>query len=196
MRTRTAWMSGLVLTALLATPTMAADAAAGKAPAGANGSSKLTMLTGFAWSQLQDQGDYRMIPVILQLPLAQSKDWPCYGEWTVNLEPYAGAVIQPQGNVELGLPIFLRYGLPLGSTGLKLFVEGGVGPMYMSQNTEEQGSDFNFIGQVGGGLRYALREHVDVELAYRFREITNAGLASPNDGISGHAVLIGITFRY
>jgi hypothetical protein len=157
----------------------------------------LTVLTGYSVSNLtRGQNDYEVILLILRYPLWQARDWPVKGHWALNLEPYAGLILAPEDNVELGLPLFLRYSVPFGSTGLTWFVEGGVGPMYMTQTTEEQSTKFNFIDQAGTGFRYALSERLDLEIGYRVRHVSNGGIRHPNSGINGHTGLVGITYRY
>ena len=185
--------AGMLALSLGTLGAIAADAPADAARAGRS----MTFLTGYSVSNLsQGQNDYEMIPLIFRYPLWQAQDWPVKGQWALNLEPYVGLVIAPEENTEFGLPLFIRYSVPFGSTGLKWFVEGGVGPMYMTQPTEEQSTKFNFIDQAGTGFRYALSERLDLELGYRIRHVSNGGIHQPNSGINGHTGLVGITYRY
>lgn len=153
---------------------------------------RCTLLTGYAKSNLgHGQKDYKLIPVGLRLPLWQKNDGPLHGDWEVNAEPYAGYVTSPNDNVEVGAPVFLRYGLPVGSTGLKFFVEAGLGPMYTTQRVHELGSKLNLVDMAGVGLRYALSESLDIELCWRFRNVT-----SFSGGVNGQMVILGLTYRY
>jgi hypothetical protein len=167
-------------------------------PSEKSGVSSITMLVGYSESNLKyGQKDYKLVPVALRLPLTE---WRHSDESRVRgslfLEPYAGYVISPNDNYEVGVPLFVRYSVPVGSSGFSLFADAGAGPMYMSQRTAEQGSKLNLIGMAGAGVRYACTESVDLELGYRFRYVSNANLKDSNTGIDGHTVFLGLTYRY
>jgi lipid A 3-O-deacylase len=110
------------------------------------------------------------------------------------VEPLANVVIKPNTNTEVGCSFLLKYGIPLGH--LLAFVEGGVGMLYMSQHTVEQGTQYNCLLQSGIGFQYFLNEKWALTSAYRFRHLSNAGISSRNHGINAHMALIGFSYFY
>lgn len=118
------------------------------------------------------------------------------GQWAFNVEPFYGQTISPGSSPETGCGLMLRFNLPAIRDRLQFFIEGGVGPIYIGETTEEQGGHFNFIDQAGGGVSWHLSKHLSAECAYRFRHVSNAGLDSPNSGINGNSYLLALNWRY
>ena len=158
------------------------------------------ILSGYSWANLKRQADYEMIPVVIRFslnlnPVAEKIGLAGIGDWTFNVEPYFSQVTSPSNAQETGCGLLIRWTHSLLSSNLALYAEGGAGPMYMTLDTEEQSTHFNFIDQIGCGCRYALNEQWRMELGYRFWHKSNAGIDHPNNGIEGHTVLWGLMRR-
>ncbi len=111
------------------------------------------------------------------------------------VEPLANVVLTPDVNAEAGCSFLLKFGLPLGSE-LMWFMEGGLGMLYMTQHTLEQGTQYNFLPQAGAGIHYFLTEKWAFTSAYRFRHLSNAGASSRNSGINANMYLVGFSHFY
>ncbi|MFO7820857.1 MAG: acyloxyacyl hydrolase [Lentisphaeria bacterium] len=160
------------------------------------------VVAGFASSHLENESeDYDVVPLMLRFSYnpndALNKvgiDLP--GDWQFNVEPFYGQTLSPGNSPEVGCGFMLRFNLPVIKDRMAWFVEGGVGPIYLGEDTEEQGGHFNFIDQAGGGLSLKLNKRLSAEVAYRFRHVSNAGLDSPNSGINGNTYLLALNWRY
>ncbi len=96
--------------------------------------------------------------------------------------------------VEVALVPALR--LFLGSAGLRPYLEAGIGPSYNSLNIKEMGTGFNFLSFGGAGVRYLLGGGRSLELGYRLRHISNAGLDESNHGVTAHQLQLGMAFEF
>ena len=77
------------------------------------------------------------------------------------------------------------------------FLEASAGGMeYTNLEVHETGSDFNFTNHVGAGVNVRLDPKTVLSLAYRFRHISNGGLAERNSGLEHHQGLLGISFSF
>jgi len=101
-------------------------------------------------------------------------------------------MVAPENRVEFGCVLMLRWAYPFCNTDLDWFLEGGSGPMYMTQKTREQGTQFNFINYLGAGCVYHLSEATEIEAGVRYRHVSNAGLDEDNSGIDGVTGLVGV----
>lgn len=111
------------------------------------------------------------------------------------VEPLANVVVSPNTNTEVGCSFLLKYGLDLAHRFL-VFAEGGLGMLYMTQHTVEQGTQYNFLPQGGAGVQYFFNKRWALTGSYRFRHLSNAGISSRNSGINTHLALVGISFFY
>lgn len=111
------------------------------------------------------------------------------------VEPLANLVVSPNTNAEVGCSFLLKYGLDFAQRFL-VFAEGGLGMLYMTQHTVEQGTQYNFLLQGGTGLQYFLNKRWALTGSYRLRHLSNAGASSRNSGINAHLTLVGISFFY
>ncbi len=84
----------------------------------------------------------------------------------------------------------------LGSAGLRPYLEAGIGPSYNSLNIKEMGTGFNFLSFGGAGVRYLLGGGRSLELGYRLRHISNAGLDESNHGVTAHQLQLGMAFEF
>jgi lipid A 3-O-deacylase len=169
---------------------------------GALGADAIGVHTGFSASDLNDrEDDYEVVPVVVRFGydidawVAESLGLEA-GDWWFNLEPFYGQAVSPNNRIEFGCALMLRWAYPVSDTNLGVFLEGGAGPMYMTQETEEQGTQFNFIDYLGAGLTYAVDEGMDIELGVRYRHVSNAGIDDENSGIDGYTGLLGVTRKF
>ena len=91
------------------------------------------------------------------------------------------------------LRLYLHSGHPRGPS---LYGEAGVGPSYNTLNITELGLGFNFLSFAGLGLRLPLADAMSLDLGYRLRHISNAGLDDTNGGVSSHQFLLELGWQY
>lgn len=113
------------------------------------------------------------------------------------LEPFLGVIRAPEWGYEVGLDLFLRYSYPV-LRRVSAYLEAGAGPIYLSPHTGEQGhGGFNFLDQAGAGIQVFLREDAALSVGYRYRHTSHGGFrSSPNAGIDGHSVIIGLSLFF
>ncbi len=110
-------------------------------------------------------------------------------------EPFINPVTSPESNVELGLPVFFKYAFPV-TQKFYPFIEVGTGPYYTSLSTYEQGTQFNFISQGGVGLSYFFKKDASINVEYRRRHVSNAGIKEPNGGIDANVYIAGVSWYF
>ncbi len=88
----------------------------------------------------------------------------------------------------------LRLLFPLGK--VQPYLEGGIGPSYNTLNIQELGMGFNFLSYGGVGLRFLLSGSTSLEIGYRLRHISNAGLDERNHGVTSNQVQVGLAFAF
>ena len=111
------------------------------------------------------------------------------------VEPFINPVCSPDSNVEVGCGLLLKYAHSI-SNGFSPYIEAGTGGVYTTQDVEQQSTRWNFITQCGFGLHYFFREDRSLNIGYRFRHLSNAGIKDPNLGIDTHSFLVGFSFFY
>lgn len=100
------------------------------------------------------------------------------------------------GDYEMGLAPILRIHYGFEET-ISPFLElSTAGLVYTDMKVPETGSDINFSSHVGLGFNWRLSESYRLSLAYRFRHMSNAGLAHENGGINYHQALVGLSFPF
>lgn len=112
------------------------------------------------------------------------------------VEPFAGYIEEPRRGVEAGLCAMARYEVDV--HGITPYVEGGAGPMYLGIDTREQGkAGFNFMNQIGAGVRLSIDDNMSLEAGYQYRHISHAGLRdSQNHGIETHMGIVGFAWKF
>jgi hypothetical protein len=115
--------------------------------------------TGYAWGKLHAQGNYRLTPLIVDLdfdlkPLSKKLGFEPKQLLEFQLEPFLSIAYQPYANIETGGAFFLKAGFLPQTSKLQPYMKAGLGVIYISQHTREQGRQFNFIEQVGLGAHY------------------------------------------
>lgn len=158
----------------------------------------IDFLTGYLEADLDRQGDYQALPLLLGFNFngdAQIEKLGIKLPWQTNfiIEPFLNPVIGPKTNLEAGFNLLAKFTFPVFEKA-RPYIKGGVGVLYMSQHTYEQSTKYNFLPQVGGGLQYFLNEKVAVNFEYRYRHLSNASTKSPNRGIDADLFLCGFSF--
>ncbi|MCB2193196.1 MAG: acyloxyacyl hydrolase [Deltaproteobacteria bacterium] len=110
------------------------------------------------------------------------------------LEGLVGGFWDYGSGVEVAIIPALR--LYLGKAAVIPYIEGGIGPSYNSLDIEELGIGFNFLSYGGVGLRFPLENNVSIEVGYRLRHISNAGLDDRNHGVTSNQAQIGIAWAF
>ena len=159
------------------------------------------ILSGYFWGDLKDpQDDYQGVPLFVGLnfdakPLFSKIGINTKGRLDFVVEPFANTIISPDGNAEVGSNFLIKYVFPL-SEKFQPYFKGGLGMLYMSQHTREQGSQYNFLPQAGVGFHYFIKDTVAISCEYRYRHLSNNGFADPNGGIDVDMALAGISFFF
>lgn len=159
------------------------------------------LLTGYASALLTDKrGNYEVIPILPQFvfdinPLVKKLRLEPPGTVEGMIEPLMNVVINPDTNAEVGCSGFLRYSQKVTSR-IAPYIEGGIGMIYTTQHTHEQGTQFNFITQAGVGLQFFLTDTWAITGGYRFRHLSNADLSEDNEGIDHHFALMGLSYFF
>jgi len=148
-------------------------------------------------SMLEDSRDYEILPVALRIGFDLTGKFGCIErEDAVSLlvEPFVNAVASPEPGFETGCGFLLRYAYPV-SGKTSLYAEGGIGGIYLSQDTR-QTTRVNFMPECGLGMRFFPGGKRCVDIGYRFRHCSNAGFAKPNSGLDMHLVMLGLSRFY
>ncbi len=74
--------------------------------------------------------------------------------------------------------------------------KSSVGPHYMTLNTADQSQGFLFADTIGLGLNVSISRGSAIDINYRFRHLSNAGIREPNYGIEHHIGLISCSLFY
>ena len=162
---------------------------------------EVSLLTGYGNASLENKSaDYEVIPILPQFgfdinPIAKKLHIEPKGIFELIAEPIMNVVINPDVNAEVGASLLLRYSDKITSR-IAPFIEGGVGVVYTTQHTHEQGTQYNFLPQIGAGIQCFLNKSFALTGGYRFRHMSNAGLDDDNSGIDHHFVLVGISYFF
>jgi hypothetical protein len=98
-------------------------------------------------------------------------------------------------NIEFGMNAGLNYSRELNES-LIAYLLLGTGPHFINARTQRQAAGFIFSDNLAIGIRKILpsnRFNVELNIQYRLRHISNAGLKSPNGGINNGFLMIGLT---
>ena len=161
---------------------------------------EMGVLTGYGTASLDRDADYEIIPILPQFgfdinPLAKKLHIDPRGMVECVVEPLMNVVINPDTNAEVGCSFLLKYSDHITSR-IAPYIEGGFGIIYTTQHTYEQGTQYNFLSQVGVGLQFFLNEKFALTGGYRFRHMSNAGLDDDNRGINHHFALFGVSYFF
>ena len=112
------------------------------------------------------------------------------GTFSVYLEPQINPVFERETDLEFGVGVGLKYLHPF-TEKISAYIFGSVGPHYITVQTTDQANGFIFSNTIGGGFSFFLTEKTALNLEYRLRHMSNAGLEDPNRGIDTHFGMIG-----
>ena len=79
---------------------------------------------------------------------------------------------------------------------LRPYVECGFGLSYQSLDIYELGTDFNFLSFAGMGFSFPLSDTVRLELGYRLRHVSNAGLDERNHGVTANQAQLEVSWTF
>lgn len=157
--------------------------------------------SGYAWGTLNsDPDNLALYPVFVRIGFNINSLLGIEGRQStlqLTLEPFFNSISDPKAGFETGCSVGFRYLHKL-SGPVDLFTEASVAPMYLSIKSAEQGdAGFNFLDQLGAGLQCKVSRRAAIFAGYRFRHISNAGLADrPNTGINSNALVAGFSWIY
>jgi hypothetical protein len=112
------------------------------------------------------------------------------GSLSAFVEPQVNPSFYPDNNIEIGVGLGIQYRHPI-TQRLSGYLLGSTGPHWITLVTLNQTNGLLFANTVGCGLYYFLRENASLHFGYRFRHLSNAGLAEPNDGINANILTLG-----
>ncbi len=158
-------------------------------------------LTGYGHSKLEGKGNCQLTPLMCDFgftlkPLLKKAGLDVSSLVQFQLEPYLAPIIAPDPNVELGVAFLLKVGLLPDTAKVQPYLKAGPGMSYMTLQTREQSTQFNFIEYLGAGVHYFFAKDTAATLEGRYRHQSNAGIDHPNSGINSYFILAGITRRF
>lgn len=163
---------------------------------------EISMTTGYAWSDLKgiNPEDFEMYLVSLQFgfdinPLFHLQQHR--GTIQFILEPMLHPIVNPEYGVAAGIGVNFKYSYPVFKK-LSAYATIGSAPIYFGVDTFEQGNaDFNFLNQAEIGIQYFYARNKSLNLGYRLFHISDFDIGdSPNSGIDGSAVSVGLSLYY
>ena len=125
--------------------------------------------------------------------------------WSVNLTALGGyGRIEEEGSssedaVLYGADLLIRWHFlqrPFGVPKASLYADGGAGMMQSSVSFPDDGSNFNFRPQVGGGMTYRLSRQVRVMGGARWLHVSNGGIDKDNPGVNQAFVYFGVSVPF
>ncbi|MBN3040216.1 MAG: acyloxyacyl hydrolase [Candidatus Omnitrophica bacterium] len=160
----------------------------------------IEVLSGFFEANLNDRDDYQGIPLLVSFnydakPVFEKIGIRTEGRLEFLLEPFATGIISPESNVEVGSNFLMKYVFPLSDT-FQPYFKGGLGALYMSQKTNEQSTQYNFLPQAGVGCHVFVRDDVALSMEYRYRHLSNNSFGGRNGGIDANMAMAGLSFYF
>ena len=162
----------------------------------------IEFLFGYSWADLRRNDDYIVYPLIVDFdlnlkPLLHKFNYYPEQLMQLQIEPFLSLVTSPDNNkTESGISFLLKFGILPQTSKIQPYLKAGLGIAYMTQETQEQGTKFNFTEQAGAGFHYFLCDNTALTLEYRFRHLSNADMEEPNAGINSDQVIGGITYQF
>lgn len=115
--------------------------------------------------------------------------------WTIYLEGQftrAATILNIREEYGAGGNLGIMYRQPLFPS-LSMMGAIGAGPYYITVQTDRQASGFIFSDNFEAGFTKSFKKFgTKLQMRFRFRHISNAGLKEPNGGIDNFFVFIGI----
>ena len=192
-----------VIFVVLAIILIGAKVYAGGNPSDAGSANRLFtesgVIVGYGTGDIAENKHYEPILLIWHLGIDLKKFFPELenhkGKLTFFLEPQINPVVNSETDIECGIDLGIKYMYPI-TDRLSPYIMGGVGPHYISVVTKDQANGFIFADTIGAGFYYFITENSAINLGYRFRHMSNAGLADPNSGIDTHSGTIGYSLFF
>ena len=157
--------------------------------------SEATFIVGYSHGSMSAQ-DYEPISLICHLGYNLKRIFSGLqnhrGMLSGFLEPQINPVFKPRTDVEFGIGFGLKYMHPL-TESLSGYVMVSLGPHYITIQNPDQNNGFIFCDTAGAGFAFFLTSKTAVNLEYRFRHMSNAGIKKPNNGVNTHMLAIGYT---
>ncbi len=158
-------------------------------------------LSGFGWGKLRAKESYHLNPFIVGFDfnlkkLTQKFNFNPPQLIQFQVEPFISFVSSPDANVEIGTSFALKVGILPQTAKFQPYLKTSLGMLYMSQHTNEQATQFNFIEYGGLGLHYFFRKGTAFTLEGRYRHLSNSGIDHPNQGINTYFVVAGISYQF
>lgn len=163
--------------------------------------SGIEFLSGFGTAHLQEKGRYDVIPLYVDFdfdlkPFLQKTGFCPPGLLQFVEEPFLAGVSNPNGNIEAGNNFVLKIGILPETSRIQPYVKGGIGFLYMSQHTREQGTQFNFNEFIGFGIHLFVKKNLAFTVEYRYRHLSNSDIDKPNRGINSNFGLCGLSYIF
>lgn len=163
--------------------------------------SGIEFLGGYGNANLHEKERYQLIPVFVDFdfdlkPLFANTKFIYPGMLQFIEEPFLAYVFDPGQNMEVGNNFLLKIGLVPDTWKLQPYIKAGIGIVYMTQHTRQQGTQFNFNEYVGLGAHCFIRDNIGLTLECRYRHLSNADIKKPNRGIDTYYGLVGIAYRF
>jgi hypothetical protein len=159
------------------------------------------VLAGFGTASLREQGAYHTVPLSVDFDFTLKPylkefglSWP--GMVQMQIEPYLAPVIDPHAGIELGNYFFLKIGLVPQTWKFQPYVKAGPGVSYMTVQTREQATQFNFIEAGAVGAHFFFRKNLGLTVECRARHLSNSGIAHPNKGINSYYGMLGVAYLF
>jgi hypothetical protein len=161
----------------------------------------IEFLTGIGAGKIEDQGHYRLVPLIVDLdfdlrPLIENTAIKLPGLFQFVDEPFISYIFDPNNNIEIGNNFLLKIGILPETSKFQPYLKGGIGLTYITQHFREQGTQFNFNESLGMGMHYFFKKNMAFTLEYRRRHLSNAGIKRPNGGVDINLFLGGISYLF
>lgn len=161
----------------------------------------IEILSGFGVAKLREKGSYHVSPLLVDFDFDAK---PLFKKIGINdpallqfvLEPFVSYVSSPNGNAEIGNNFLIKVGFVPDTWKIQPYFKGGVGFVYITQHTREQGSQFNFNEYTGLGAHYFFKKNLALTVEYRYRHLSNAGMRSPNSGINTNYGICGLSYQF
>jgi len=192
-------LPGLIMAILLSFP---AYSAAGTTDINSCNNRLLTesgIITGYGMGSISGGKHYEPILLIWHLGCDLKRFIPeledHQGTFSLYVEPQINPVFNPETDIEVGVGVGLKYMHPV-TEKISAYIFGSTGPHYITVKTSEQTNGFIFSDTIGAGIAFFLTKKSSLNLEYRFRHISNAGLVRPNGGIDTHFGMIGYSVYF
>lgn len=157
--------------------------------------------TGFAQGRLREKRNYSATPLIVDFdfnlkPLTGKIGFNPAGLLQFQLEPFISTVYRPDTNAEIGNSFLIKIGFLPENFKFQPYFKGGLGMVYITQQTREQATQFNFIEYAGGGIHYFFNKNTALTFEGRYRHLSNAAIKRPNKGIETYFLLAGVSLLF